>query len=603
MLHSGMGESVRHAKWLWIGWILAAAAVLLLAVESAAGRWLPAATAAQGGAVIYVDDSAVGGSNDGSSWANAFLDLQDALKIAQAGDEIRIGQGTYRPAPPNGDRAISFNLVSGVVMQGGYAGFGASDPDALDHVAFPTILSGDLNGDDQPTPTALDDNSYHVVRAQGVDATTAIRGVTMERGNADVAGQECPGEPPLQSQGGGISCSDADLLMTDCVVRDNRASCQGGGIWFNGGSPVFLRCAFVGNRTGPAEFSYGAGAYCTASATFIDCQFVQNSSAHGAGAAWIENSTFRGCQFKQNMAGEIGGALIGGNLALIDCAFDENTSSTFIGGVTGANLTLVNCSFTRHHAICGPILGAALRMNGNSLVVNCLFAGNRAPAIVATGTSNTIQTSTIIGNRDCDGGILVVGGHVTLSNSIVWDNSETTPLTDSNQVILGPGGTVSTNHSVIHGWTGSLGGTGNHGNDPRFIDADGPDNIYGTADDNPRLLANSPCINAGDSGLLPPDQFDLDDDGDTTEPLPIDLDGLPRIVGANVDMGAFEFQSTPCRADIDGNGSVAVNDLLAVITNWGPCIPGQMCNSDLDLNGEVAVNDLLMVITTWGPCQ
>ena len=38
--------------------------------------------------IIYVDADAIG-ANDGSSWANAFNYLQDALITASAGDEIR----------------------------------------------------------------------------------------------------------------------------------------------------------------------------------------------------------------------------------------------------------------------------------------------------------------------------------------------------------------------------------------------------------------------------------------------------------------------------------------------------------------------------------
>jgi hypothetical protein len=37
-------------------------------------------------------------------------------------------------------------------------------------------------------------------------------------------------------------------------------------------------------------------------------------------------------------------------------------------------------------------------------------------------------------------------------------------------------------------------GTGNIDDDPCFVDADGPDNISGTDDDNLRLSHDSPCI-------------------------------------------------------------------------------------------------------------
>lgn len=45
---------------------------------------------------VYVDDDAPLGG-DGTSWASAFLYLQDALAIAAPGDEIRVARGNYKP--------------------------------------------------------------------------------------------------------------------------------------------------------------------------------------------------------------------------------------------------------------------------------------------------------------------------------------------------------------------------------------------------------------------------------------------------------------------------------------------------------------------------
>jgi hypothetical protein len=55
-------------------------------------------------------------------------------------------------------------------------------------------------------------------------------------------------------------------------------------------------------------------------------------------------------------------------------------------------------------------------------------------------------------------------------------------------------------------------------------------------------------VDAGTNTLLPPDTFDLDGDGNTTEILPFDLGGRLRIFDwggdgiATVDMGAYERQ-------------------------------------------------------------
>ncbi|MHC4742593.1 MAG: hypothetical protein ACYS8Z_11815, partial [Planctomycetota bacterium] len=108
---------------------------------------------------IYVDDSAEG-ANDGSNWANAFNYLQDALEIVLPGDEIRLAQGTYRPDQGDevstGDREAAFNLIAGLTIKGGYAGFGAPDPDLRDCDACKTILSGDLADNDAQVSSPSD---------------------------------------------------------------------------------------------------------------------------------------------------------------------------------------------------------------------------------------------------------------------------------------------------------------------------------------------------------------------------------------------------------------------------------------------------------------
>jgi hypothetical protein len=54
-------------------------------------------SAAAGQTTYHVDDDAAGG--DGLDWTTAFDDLQDALDVAVAGDEIRVGSPRARTFP------------------------------------------------------------------------------------------------------------------------------------------------------------------------------------------------------------------------------------------------------------------------------------------------------------------------------------------------------------------------------------------------------------------------------------------------------------------------------------------------------------------------
>ena len=70
-------------------------------------------------------------------------------------------------------------------------------------------------------------------------------------------------------------------------------------------------------------------------------------------------------------------------------------------------------------------------------------------------------------------------------------------------------------------------------------------------------------------------------------------------LGPNTVSADGECKAQSCEADIDGNGSVDVGDLLAVIDAWG------QVDSPADLNqdGIVNVTDLLIVIGNWGECE
>ncbi|MCH7849815.1 MAG: hypothetical protein IIB53_15815 [Planctomycetes bacterium] len=212
------------------------------------------------------------------------------------------------------------------------------------------------------------------------------------------------------------------------------------------------------------------------------------------------------------------------------------------------------------------------------------------------------------------GGMNSEFGTQTIVNCIFWGNQDSEGSSELAQI---NGGSAVVNFCCIQNLTGKFGGVGNIGEDPLFVDADGPDDIPGTEDDDLRLSPGSPCIDAGNNWGVPTDANDSDEDGLLCELFPVDLDGNPRFnadeadfdpgcgIPVVVDMGGYEYQFDPVDevifADLNADGAVGVKDLLGLLGSWGPCGKG-CCLADLDINGSVGVPDLLALLVNWGPC-
>ncbi|MHC4316323.1 MAG: hypothetical protein ACYSW3_28095, partial [Planctomycetota bacterium] len=231
--------------------------------------------------IHYVDDSAVG-ANNGSSWADAYNYLQDALMMASAGDEIRVARGMYKPNQfvlsrrPNLGRMETFQLKNGVAIKGGYPGFDAPDPNARHAWKYDTILSGDINGDDvsvndpgeMGTEPTRAENCLHVVTSSGTDHTAVLDGFHITGGQAD-------GTFP-HSHGGGIHNFGGSPTVNWCNIGGNYASGGGGGM-SSDGEPNFINCYFVQNSTGGS----GGGLYVwSGNATLINCKFGRGGAGH-----------------------------------------------------------------------------------------------------------------------------------------------------------------------------------------------------------------------------------------------------------------------------------------------------------------------------------
>ncbi len=252
----------------------------------------------------------------------------------------------------------------------------------------------------------------------------------------------------------------------------------------------------------------------------------------------------------------------------VDAAFVDNCSCEY-GLKTGGGIkldysdaTLINVVFDGNSAR----LGGALyhRGTGTTRLINCLFINNLATddggtegwggCIYATSDGVINLTNvTMVGNhadQTC-GGIYNTGygapAYVVLTNSIVSGNTSSIGEDNIRNV---QDAVTTVSYSLVRGsggsgpdWVGSVGVDAGHNidADPLFVDEITLDL---------RLFFGSPAMEAGNNSA--PDLYMSD------------LEGDPRVLGAVVDMGAYEteIECPPANVfyvDVDatgvGNGS------------------------------------------------
>jgi hypothetical protein len=234
------------------------------------------------GEIIYVDADSPGPGYDGRSWFTAYKYLQDALLgPVFIGDQILVAEGSYKPDQGTwvtpGDRNVSFDLVDGVVMKGGYAGFGQPNPDERDIYKYETMLSGDLNSDDGTNFINYDENSHHVVTCDSLSAATVLDGFTITGGNANI-------HYDPKHRGGGIFNDTSDTTIINCKISKNYAITDSGGMYNSAhgpsSNPTLIGCIFSGNQT-PGR---GGGIHnYDGNPTLINCTFVYNHGTYRGG--------------------------------------------------------------------------------------------------------------------------------------------------------------------------------------------------------------------------------------------------------------------------------------------------------------------------------
>src|SRR5262249_34240650 len=98
------------------------------------------------------------------------------------------------------------------------------------------------------------------------------------------------------------------------------------------------------------------------------------------------------------------------------------------------------------------------------------------------------------------------------------------------------------------------------------------------ANGNFHLQPGSPCIDVGNSAVVTSPPFLMD----PTNTFIIDLDGNPRIVGAAVDLGAYEVQNQPPVANASSNSPVTVPHHGSPVTNTASITLDGSASSDPD---------------------
>lgn len=479
---------------------------------------------------VHVDDSATG-ANNGSSWADAYVDLQSALAATSSG-AIWVAEGRYR-ASSSGNRSASFVLKNGVALHGGFAGWETSLAQRAGSAAN-TVLDADLFGDDLPAWVNHSENTIHVVRAENVHASAVLDGFRIRGGYATTSSG-------YDSVGGGMLILNASPTVLNCIVEDCLSN-SAGGIYLNGGSPRFEDCEIRANWGYSAN---GGGLYQVAgAATLLRCALRDNRGSNsfqgGGGGLYVSGGavTAEGCTFERNVANDYFGAFYGavGGGAFIGADGSSFRDCWFLG----------NSSHVGGGATCF----------GNTSFVNCVFSGNRAYTI-DTGSGSVggyggalmvwlndlkLEGCTISGNdatEECGGVYVDSGSRARIENSILWGNTDlgSTEIIKRN-LKEGPGVNADLRWSCLEG-LGNGGTIGCTDLDPRFADPDGPDGQAGTQDDDLRLRAGSPCIDSGNNAGF--------------AGVALDLDGQPRFLddpsiwdrgqgtAPVTDMGAFEF--------------------------------------------------------------
>lgn len=451
-----------------------------------------------------------------------FNTIQAAIDAATDGDTVIVAPGTYTG---DGNRDIDF--------KGKAINVRSTDPNDPNIVAA-TIV--DCNGSENDPHRGF---YFH----SGEDPNSVVAGLKITRGYADEGG------------GGGMYFYGGSPAIIKCLLKNNSTIGIGGAIACKNSEPSFDRSELTENESGVS---------CSDSRVmFNSCTFTGNTGY----AVRNKDSilTFTNCKFEGNgITTQITGTIRNHSdqdsetpyeVVLTGCTFISNSTWDYGGAINNysdgkAKVTVTNCIFIGNSSNFRG--GAIYNHNTSPTITNCLFfanqAGDAGGAISNSSQSSSMITNcTFIRNSAESGGAIrsMRESHPTVTNCILWDNIATQGDNINLALDSWAGRTYTTGATITYSDVqgGEIAayvepgcilnwGSGNIDADPWFVDADGADNVFGTEDDNLRLLDGSPCIDAGNNLAIPPSVLK-------------DSDGNLRIRNGIVDMGAYELQEEP----------------------------------------------------------
>ena len=342
---------------------------------------------------IYVDNTAVTGFNDGTSWVDAYLNIESAFVKAKPGDVIWVAAGRIYASS---NRDVSYKLPNKVAVYGGFLRTEA-DESERDLTLYKTYLDGDIGIKGNSS-----DNSRRILSISHTDSTTILDGFHLVNANNDF----------VIGQGAALFLDSAFVSIRNCVFQNNISRGSGAGVYATFGQRIeFISCSFINNAV-KGSFS-GSGGACNiqSNCSFQSCVFNSNSCELMNGGACVatKKTAFYDCKFTSNKAKYSAALSLPNNKknrCIIErCIFSNNTSSEGSGAaisftdLDSSSIEINNSLFVGNKSKLGNIININdYGKMKSSFINNCTFSGNKVDSlstVLIKATSSTYITNSI----------------------------------------------------------------------------------------------------------------------------------------------------------------------------------------------------------------